>query len=72
MVKPAQAAGELHGERRIKPPTGLNCSSMERSSRQKSSQLSGRNGAIGVSDMHGNAARVAESEAGAERVNVTS
>ena len=31
-----------------------------------------RNGASGSSDMHGNPARVAESEAGAERMNVDS
>jgi len=49
--------------------TGSNCSSMERSFRQIRSQLSGKNGATGVSDMHGNAARVAEREAGAERMN---
>ena len=52
-------------------PTGSNCSSMERSFRQISFQLSGKNGATGISDIHGNAARVAESEAGAERMNAT-
>ena len=36
-------SGRAAGEQRIKPPPGLNCSSMERSSRQKGSQLSGRN-----------------------------
>ena len=34
-------------------------------------QLSGKNGATGMSDIHGNAARVAESESGAERMNAT-
>ncbi len=31
--------------------------------------LSRKNGATGMSDMHGNAVRVSESEAGAERMN---
>jgi hypothetical protein len=32
---------------------------------------SGKNGASGISDIHGNAVRVSESEAGAERMNAT-
>jgi hypothetical protein len=36
MVKSAQVAEELIGEQRIKLLTGSNCSSTERSSRQKS------------------------------------
>jgi hypothetical protein len=43
MVKSAQVAKELIGEQRIKRLTGSNCSSMERSFRQISSHLSGRN-----------------------------
>ena len=31
--------------------------------------LSDKNGATGMSDMHGNAVRVSESEAGVERMN---
>jgi hypothetical protein len=37
------AAGELMGKQRIKPPIGLNCSSMEKSSHPKRSQLSEKN-----------------------------
>ncbi len=33
--------------------------------------LSGKNGVPGISDMHGNAVRVSESEAGVERMNAT-
>jgi hypothetical protein len=69
MVKSAQVAEELIGEQRIKLPTGSNFSSMERSFRQITFQLSGKNGAPGISDMHGNAVRVSESEAGVERMN---
>jgi hypothetical protein len=43
MVKSAQVAEELLGEQRIKRPSGSNCSSMERSFRQTSFQLSGKN-----------------------------
>ena len=59
----------IHCVNSRKRPTGSNCSSMERSFRQISFQLSGKNGATGMSDIHGNAVRVSESEAGAERMN---
>jgi 23S rRNA-intervening sequence protein len=50
----------IHCANSRRPLTGLNCSSMDRSSPQKSCRLSVKNGATGMSDMHGNAARVAE------------
>jgi hypothetical protein len=57
----------IHCANSRRPLTGLNCSSMNRLSPHTSCRLSVKNGAAGMSDMHGNAARVAESEAGADR-----
>jgi hypothetical protein len=42
-----------------------------RSGTSVGANLSGKNGATGMSDIHGNAVRVSESEAGVERMNAT-
>jgi hypothetical protein len=67
-VEPSSSrSAAIHCVNSRRRPTGSNCSSMERSFRQISFQLSGKNGANGMSDIHGKAVRVSEHGARGER-----